>query len=313
MKEKYLEYLYDKVINENVFVNNNYQTQYSYLTPSKKIETDNKDSIEQLQKTFNFDYSPKNESILKNLKNKMLDEIEKMKSDDVDIDNFLNGKTYLYEINGAKRAFYFVNNRKIYAGKFIDIPNGENDMYEIVFSEMKKLKTQDLKETEKLNLGISNVKVLSKIYLIIVTCPYFKRENSSVFYFSTIENNNFKSSFKDKGQAEDNIEMYINDCENKVKNEIKDFTELVHENDINDMFKKLRSSMSDIVKTAKIKNKIYENFMSSVESNLGVKLNKYTFNYRKRDRIKVCVAFSKNKSVDDIKKTIDSASHKFKN
>lgn len=312
MKEKYLEYLYDKVINENVLTNN-YQTQYSYLNPQKIESEPPKNPIEQLQKSFNFDNSPKNESLLRELKHKSFDEIEKLKVNNVDIDNFLNGKIYLYEINGAKRTFYFANNKKLYAGKFIDIPNGENDMYEIVFSEVKKLKTQDLKETEKLNLSINNVKVLSKIYLIIVTCPYFKRENSSVFYFSTIENSNFRASFKDRGQAEDNIEMYLTDCENKVKNEIKDFTELVHENDISDMFKHLRKSMSDIVKTAKIKNKIYENFMSSVESSLGVKLNKYTFNYRKRDKIKVCVAFSKNKSVDDIKKTIDSASHKFRN
>jgi hypothetical protein len=101
MKEKYLEYLYDKVINENVFVGNNYQTQYSYLNPQPKVETENKDNVEQLQKTFNFDYSPKNESLLKNLKNKTLEEIEKIKVDNVDINNvndindFLNGQTYL--------------------------------------------------------------------------------------------------------------------------------------------------------------------------------------------------------------------------
>jgi hypothetical protein len=53
--------------------------------------------------------------------------------------------------------------------------------------------------------------------------------------------------------------------------------------------------------------------MNSVESNLNVKLNKYTFNYKKKGKTKVCVAFSKNKTVSDIQKTIESADHKFKN
>jgi hypothetical protein len=64
-----------------------------------------------------------------------------------------------------------------------------------------------------------NVKILSKIYLIITSCPYFKRENNSVFYFSTIENSNFKISFKDKNITEDTIEVLIDDCEKNVKDE----------------------------------------------------------------------------------------------
>lgn len=302
MKEKYLEYLYDKVISENVLVND-----------TKTEEDNNEKTVKDLSKTFGFQYSIENKNILRYLKNKSIDEIEKIKNEDVLIDDFLEGKIYLYEIIGSKRTFYFIDNKKIYVGKFIDIPNNENDMYEIVFSENKKLKTQDVKETEKLNLSIQNIKILSKIYLIITTCPYFKRENSTVFYFSTIENSNFKTTFKDKGVTEDAIEAIIDDCEDNVKEEIKTLTELVHENEIKNLFKNLKDDVLATIKNAKIKNKIYENFMNSVENSLGIKLNKYTFNYRKRDKMKVCVAFSKNKSVDDIKKTIESANHKFKN
>lgn len=299
MKEKYLEYFYDKIINEENEEKNESDT------PEKKVE--------ELKRSFDFQYSPDNYEILKHLKGKTYEEIEKIKDEDTQIVDFIDGKIYLYEIFGTKRIFYFMYDKKIYSGKFIDIPNGENDMYEIIFSQTKKLKTQDLKETEKLNLSINNIKILSKIYLIIVTGPYFKRENSSVFYFSTIENSNFKTNFKDKGEIEDNIEMIIDNCEDETKREIKDFTELVHENDINEIFNNLKRNIFNIIKTAKVKNKIYENFMTSVESNLNVKLNKYTFNYKRKDKVKVCVAFSKNKSVEEIKKTIESANHKFKN
>ena len=303
MKEKYLEYLYDKVINENVLV----------ADETKAEEDNNEKTVKELSKTFGFKYSIENENILRYLKNKTIDEIEKIRDEDILIGDFIDGKIYLYEIIGSKRTFYFIDNKKIYVGKFIDIPNSENDMYEIVFSENKKLKTQDVKETEKLNLSIQNIKILSKIYIIITTCPYFKRENTSVFYFSTIENSNFKTSFKDRGITEDAIEAIIDECEDNVKEEIKTLTELVHENEIKNLFKNLKESVLATIKDAKTKNKIYENFMNSVETNLGIKLNKYTFNYRKKDKMKVCVAFSKNKNVDDIKKTIDSASHKFRN
>ena len=301
MKEKYLNYLYEKVINENELVN-------SDMVGEEKPET-----VKELKKSFGFDYSPDNNLMVRKLKDKSFNEITEMRDQDPQIANFLDGNIYLYEVNGAKRTFYFINENRIYAGKFIDIPNGENDLYEIIFSQTTKLKTSDLKETEKLNLSISNIKILSKIYLIIISCPYFKRENNSVFYFSTIENSNFKSSMKDRSETEDMIEMYIDNCEENIKKEVKDFTELVHENDFDEIFIKLRKDIANIVGTAKIKNKIYENFMNSVESNLGMKLNKYTFNYRKKNKTKVCVAFSKNKSIDDIQKTIESAEHKFKN
>ena len=298
MKEKYLEYLYSKIINEEDEKNEG-------ETSEKKVE--------EFKKSFNFNFSPENNQMVKYLKNKNIEEIEAIKNEDLQIDDFLEGRIYLYEIIGTKRTFYFINERKIYAGKFIDIPNGENDMYEIVFSEMKKLKTQELKETEKLNLGINNIKILSKIYLIIVTCPYFKRENNSVFYFSTIENSNFKTNFKDRDDMEDMLEVNINNFEDEIKNDIKNFTELVHETDIENIFKNFKNNIFDLLKNARVKNKIYENFMKSVESNLNVKLNKYTFNYKRKDKIKVCVAFSKNKTVEEIKKTIESASHKFRN
>lgn len=299
MKEKYLEYLYEKVINENLFFEEN-------------ANTDEK-TITEMSKAFGFKYSNENENILKYLKNKSYEEIEELKDKDPQINDFLEGKIYLYEINISKRTFYFIDNKKIYVGKFIDIPNNENDMYEIIFSENKKLKTQDIKETQKLNLSVQNVKILSKIYLIITSCPYFKRENNSVFYFSTIENSNFKISFKDKNITEDTIEVLIDDCEKNVKDEIKMFTELVHENEIKDIFNVLKNNILSMIKNAKIKNKIYENFMTSVEQNVGVKLNKYTFNYVRRNKMKVCVAFSKNIPVSDIQKTIESADHKFKN
>ena len=301
MKEKYLEYLYNKVINESQLID-------EQTADEEKVET-----LKEIKKSFSFDYSTENRYMIRELKDKTYDQMDKMRDQDPQISSFLDGNIYLYEINGTKRTFYFINENKIYAGKFIDIPNGENDLYEIVFAQTSKLKTQDIKETEKLNLGISNIKILSKIYLIIITCPYFKRENNSVFYFSTIENSNFKSNMKDKSETEDMIEMYIDSCEENIKKEVKDFTELVHESDFNEIFIKLKKDILNIVGTAKIKNKIYENFMNSVESNLSMKLNKYTFNYKRKGKIKVCVAFSKNKSVDDIQKTIESADHKFKN
>jgi hypothetical protein len=124
---------------------------------------------------------------------------------------------------------------------------------------------------------------------------------------------NFKISFKDKNITEDTIEVLIDDCEKNVKDEIKMFTELVHENEIKDIFNVLKNNILSMIKNAKIKNKIYENFMTSVEQNIGVKLNKYTFNYVRRNKMKVCVAFSKNIPVSDIQKTIESADHKFKN
>ena len=298
MKEKYLEYLYSKIINEE--------------DEKKEGETSEK-KVEDFKKSFNFNFSLENNQMIKYLKNKNIEEMEAIKNEDLQISDFLEGKIYLYEIIGTKRTFYFINERKIYAGKFIDIPNGENDMYEIVFSEMKKVKTQELKETEKLNLGINNIKILSKIYLIIVTCPYFKRENNTIFYFSTIENSNFKTNFKDRDDMEDMLEVNINNFEDEIKNDIKNFTELVHETDIENIFKNLKNNIFGLLKNARIKNKIYENFMKSVESNLNVKLNKYTFNYKRKDKIKVCVAFSKNKTVEEIKKTIENANHKFRN
>lgn len=298
MKEKYLEYLYSKIINEE--------------DEKKEGETSEK-KVEEFKKSFNFNFSLENNQMIKYLKNKNIEEMEAIKNEDLQISDFLEGKIYLYEIIGTKRTFYFINERKIYAGKFIDIPNGENDMYEIVFSEMKKVKTQELKETEKLNLGINNIKILSKIYLIIVTCPYFKRENNTIFYFSTIENSNFKTNFKDRDDMEDMLEVNINNFEDEIKNDIKNFTELVHETDIENIFKNLKNNIFGLLKNARIKNKIYENFMKSVESNLNVKLNKYTFNYKRKDKIKVCVAFSKNKTVEEIKKTIENANHKFRN
>jgi hypothetical protein len=300
MKEKYLNYLYKKVLNE----------------ADEKESTANEEKSEKLKeikKSFGFDFSEENNLIIKELKNKSLNEIEQMRNMDSQISDFLDGKIYLYEITSSKRSFYFVNENKIYAGKFIDIPNSENDLYEIIFAQTNKIKTQDLKETEKLTLNVNNVKILSKIYLIIITCPYFKRENNSVFYFSTVENSNFKSNSKDKSETENIIENYINDCEEKIKKEINDFTELLHANDITESFDKLRYDILEKVKNVKVKNKIYENFMNSVESNLNMRLNKYTFNYKRKDKIKVCVAFSKNKSVSDIRQTIESADHKFKN
>lgn len=297
MKEKYIDYIYKNIINEDEEKNGN--------TSENKIE--------EFKKKFNFNFSSENNEILKYLKNKNYEEIDKIKESDNQIVDFLNGEIYLYEIIGTKRTFYFINERKIYAGKFIDIPNGENDMFEIVFSEVKKIKTQDLKETEKLSLNINNIKILSKIYLIIVTCPYFKRENNTIFYFSTIENSNFKTNFNDRSDIEDMLEITIDNFEDEISDEIKNFTELVHETDIQKIFKNLKNNIFDLLKNARVKNKIYENFMKSVESNLNVKLNKYTFNYKKKDKIKVCVAFSKNKTVDEIKKTIESAKHKFGN
>lgn len=296
MKEKYLEYLYNKVINEE---NNEGDT--------------GERKVEEFKKAFDFEYSKDNKDVLKYLRNKTYDEILETKDKDPQIAAFLEGRIYLYEVLATKRTFYFIHDTKIYCGKFIDIPNGENDMYEIIFSETKKLKTQDIKDTEKLNLSVSNIKILSKIYLIIVTCPYFKKENNTVFYFSTIENSNFKTSFKDKDETDNMVEITINYCEKEVKNEIKNLIELVHENEIEKAFDDLKQNIKNIIKTAHVKNKIYENFMNSVESNLGVKLNKYTFNYRKKDKMRVCVAFSKNKSVYEIRKTVESASHKFKN
>lgn len=298
MKENYLKYLYTKILNEEDEKNEG-------ETSEKKAE--------EFKKNFNFNFSPENSQMVKYLKNKSIDEIEGIKEEDSQIVDFLEGKIYLYEIIGTKRTFYFINDRKIYAGKFIDIPNGENDMYEIVFSEMKKIKTQELKETEKLNLSINNIKILSKIYLIIITCPYFKRENNYVFYFSTIENSNFKTNFKDRDDMEDMLEVNINNFEDEIKNDIKSFTELVHESDIENIFKNFKNNIFSLLKNARVKNKIYENFMKSVESNLNVKLNKYTFNYKRKDKIKVCVAFSKNKTVEEIQKTIESANHKFRN
>lgn len=296
MKEKYLEYLYDKVINEE----------------SNDGDT-GEQKAEEFKKAFDFQYSKDNKDILRYLRNKTHDEIVELRDKDPQISAFLEGRIYLYEVIASKRTFYFIHDSKIYCGKFIDIPNGENDMYEIVFSETKKLKTQDIKDTEKLNLSVSNIRVLSKIYLIIVTCPYFKKENNTVFYFSTIENSNFKTTFKDKDETESMVEITINYCEKEVKNEIKNIVELVHESDIEKAFSVLKENIKGIIKNAYIKNKIYENFMNSVESSIGVKLNKYTFNYRKKDKIRVCVAFSKNKTVNEIQKTIESASHKFKN
>ena len=297
MREKYLDYLYNKIINED----------------DSSANEEKAEKLTEIKKSFGFDYSQENNLIIRELKNKTYTEIQQIRESDPQISDFLEGKIYLYEVLGPKRTFYFVNENKMYAGKFIDIPNSENDLYEIVFSQTNKLKTQDVKETEKLNLSFSNIKILSKIYLIIITCPYFKRENNSVFYFSTIENSNFKSNLKDKSETEDMIEMYIDNCENNIIKEIKDFTELLHENDVKESFERLKKDILKNIQNAKIKNKIYENFMNSVESNLNVKLNKYTFNYKKKGKTKVCVAFSKNKTVSDIQKTIESADHKFKN
>lgn len=295
MKEKYLEYLYDKVINENEEIKKN-------------------ESINQLINKSTFSYSENNKDLLKVLKNKELYEIYKMTDNEfiTDIKDFIEGKIFLYETSESRRNFYFVFENKIYSGKFIEVPNNENDLYEIVFSETKFIK-QKIKQSEKIKLNVSDIKILSKIYLIITKAPYLKKENDSIFFFSTIENNNFKTNIKSKSDIKENIKNILINAENSIKLEFESINEFLHEKDIITIFNKIEDELFQLIKNAKIKNKIYENFMSSVENNLNIKLNKYSFNYFRKNNPRVCVAFSKNKSEEQIQQTMESAAYKFKN